>query len=663
MTNQPSSQDHTFEGAKKSNFVANLPIGTKLAIGFGFLVVLTFLSAGISFYGSRQATDKIDLTSNARVPAALVASRAQANLLRMQADVRGYLALGEASYRESYESSRIAFEKNLSELDDLSQNLDAKNRQRLQELNDTYKKWAEQPDILFALRDDQLDREPAYRMLVITGTLQAGEVLVGIKSMIDTQGDREPTKDNQALLEDMAKFQGNFAAMLSALRGYVTTRNRIYRVEYEVNLTDNQNAWDRINEQTNKLTTEQRALLQNVAQNRDAFLQLPAQMFVILQSPNWREDLFRFSAIALPLANDMQQKLNEIVLDQQTSLQTELAAGQRNLALTTQLILFGGLIALLFGLGAWFFSSSTIAGPVRRLTGIAERIRSGDLEAQATVESKDEIGTLASTFNNMTTKLRQTLLQVRKEKKRADDLLEVVIPIGVELSTEKDFNRLLEKMLVEAKTFCHADTGMLYLRPSQEKQELKHVIVRNDSQQIALGGTTGKEIPFVPLPLADPDSGEPNHRNVVTHVALSGATTHIVNAVQAKEFDFMFSQSNQDELLKSYQVQSLLAIPLKNSEGQVLGVMQLINPQDTETNQIGSFDQNLQQMMESFSSLAVAALEAYIREQSLRMEIQQLRIEIDEAKRQKQVDEIVNTDFFQHISIRAQELRERNKKK
>jgi hypothetical protein len=67
-------------------------------------------------------------------------------------------------------------------------------------------------------------------------------------------------------------------------------------------------------------------------------------------------------------------------------------------------------------------------------------------------------------------------------------------------------------------------------------------------------------------------------------------------------------------------------------------------------------------MMESFSSLAAAALDAYIRESSLRQEIQQLRIEIDEAKRKQQVSEIVDTDFFQDLQSKALSIRSRRSK-
>jgi hypothetical protein len=92
----------------------------------------------------------------------------------------------------------------------------------------------------------------------------------------------------------------------------------------------------------------------------------------------------------------------------------------------------------------------------------------------------------------------------------------------------------------------------------------------------------------------------------------------------------------------------------------VIGVLQLINAKEPETDQVCFFDQNMQQMMESFSSLAVAALEAYIREQSLKLQIQQLRIEIDEVKRQKHVSEIVDSDFFQDLQVKARNLRSRH---
>jgi HAMP domain-containing protein/GAF domain-containing protein len=458
----------------------------------------------------------------------------------------------------------------------------------------------------------------------------------------------------------MAKLQGSFTAMLSGLRGYVTTRNRIYRQEYEFNLSANEFAWDGLRNKRAFLTPTQQKLLDEIAQERENFLLLPDQMFEVLESERWREDLFLFSTEAVPLAGKMQQLLAEMKADQQALLEADLNEGRQGLDTANQQTAWSGIVALIFGLAMAFIFRENIAGPVRRLTHVAEQIRGGHLEAQAQVESKDEIGTLAETFNNMTGQLRQTLLQVRKEKRRADDLLEVVIPIGVELASEKDFNRLIETMLLEAKSFCHADAGVLYWRTEDDR--LEFVVVRNDTLNIARGGTTGKDITYtqllLPLPLYDKNTGEPNHNTIATHVALTGTTLNIPD-IDRQTGDLKFSGTEVFGQKSGYQGISQLAIPLKNSQDQVIGVMQLINAEDPEINQIVPFDQNLQQMMESFSSLAVAALEAYVREQSLKQEIQQLRIEIDEVKRQREVSEIVEADSFRTLRAKAQDLRRR----
>jgi CHASE3 domain sensor protein len=670
MTTQPSSektngQDSTLAGKiSLLGFFKNLNIGRKLTLGFGILVVLMFLSAGVSYLGSGQATTKINRTDEVRVPVALAASHAQADLLQMQADVRAYLALGDPLYRQRYDESRDKFEADLAALFNELSHLDAKNQQRLKEIDATYQRWSELPDQLFELRDDQLEREPAYRLLATEGTKHAGQVLIDINQMIELQGQREPTAENLAQLQDMAKFQGNFAAILSALRGYVTTRNRLFRVEYEVNLVENQNSWEELSRQRDTLTPSQQDLFDNIAQEREAFLGLPEQMFADLEGERWREDLYIFSTQAVPLTNDVQRLLNDLVVDQQNLLTDDLAAGRADLTRANRLILAGGFIALVVGIALAFIFRATIAGPVHRLTQVAEQIRQGDLEAQAQVESRDEIGTLARTFNNMTSRLRETLLQVRKEKKRADDLLEVVIPIGIELASEKDFNRLLETMLLEAKSFCHADAGVLYLRT--EDNRLEFVIVRNDTLNIARGGTTGEDITYtellMPLPLYDKTTGEANHGTIATHVALSGTTLNIPH-VDQQSGELKFSGAEVFGKKSNYRSISHLTIPLKNSENHVIGVMHLMNAEDPETRQIIPFDQNLQQMMESFSSLAVAALEAYIREQRLKQEIQQLRIEIDEVKRQREVSQIVEADEFKTLKARAEDLRRRRQAK
>ncbi|MFQ5794604.1 MAG: PAS domain S-box protein [Candidatus Bipolaricaulia bacterium] len=283
------------------------------------------------------------------------------------------------------------------------------------------------------------------------------------------------------------------------------------------------------------------------------------------------------------------------------------------------------------------------------------------------VMTKAELGRASfytGTFRDITEqkRLREQelayLQQIKQKKQRADELLDVVIPIGVAMSAERDFDRLLEMILLEAKSLCNADAGTLYLRTEDDR--LKFVIVRTDSLNLAMGGTTGKEASLPPLRLYDETTGEPNRRNVCTYATLTGESINISDVYQAERFDF--SGTRDFDKQTSYRSTSMLTVPLKDNRDQVIGVIQLINAQHPETGEVIPFDPGAQQMVEALSSLATAALEAYIREQKLKQQIEELRIEIDETKKAREVAEITDTDYFQQLKQKSKELRNKRER-
>jgi len=91
--------------------------------------------------------------------------------------------------------------------------------------------------------------------------------------------------------------------------------------------------------------------------------------------------------------------------------------------------------------------------------------------------------------------------------------------IGIALSVESDTPKLLETIMMGAKSLTHADGGSLYFL---KDGLLTFEIISNDSLDIQMGGTSGNEITFPPIPLIT--DGEENHSNVVSHCVLSGAT-------------------------------------------------------------------------------------------------------------------------------------------
>jgi hypothetical protein len=239
-------------------------------------------------------------------------------------------------------------------------------------------------------------------------------------------------------------------------------------------------------------------------------------------------------------------------------------------------------------------------------------------------------------------------------EQRFEAVVKAVIPIGVAMLGARDFHALLEQILLEAKALCHADGGTLYLRTDDE--HLRFVILRNDSLGLSLGGAGAAAIPYPPLPLYDA-SGAPNEGNVATWTALRGAPVNIADAYAADGFEF--SGTIAFDARTGYRSMSFLTVPLKNAQERVIGVLQLLNAQDPASGAVVPFDPGLVPVVESLSTLAAAALEVYAREDRLRQEIRELHVQIDEAKRARQVAEIADTDYFQTLQKKARQLRER----
>jgi HD-GYP domain-containing protein (c-di-GMP phosphodiesterase class II) len=185
------------------------------------------------------------------------------------------------------------------------------------------------------------------------------------------------------------------------------------------------------------------------------------------------------------------------------------------------------------------------------------------------------------------------------------DLYRRLIDIGIALSAERDFNRLMEMILLEAKAIANADGGTLYIRTDDDK--LRFEIMRTDSLKIALGGTTGKPITFPPLNMYDPQTGAPNHMSVATHAALSGISINIPDAYEAKDFDF--SGTRKFDAGTGYRSKSFLTVPLKNSQNAVIGVLQLLNARDRASGEVIPFSAEIQPVIEALSSQAAVALD------------------------------------------------------
>jgi len=193
----------------------------------------------------------------------------------------------------------------------------------------------------------------------------------------------------------------------------------------------------------------------------------------------------------------------------------------------------------------------------------------------------------------------------KTSKKSEATSFERLIEVGIALSAERDTSQLMETILLEAKGLSNADGGTLYL--SDEVGNLKFEIMRTDSLKIAMGGTTGKEITFPPVRLFDPETGKENRANIASSAALTGESINIPDAYDSKDYDF--SGTKKFDEGTGYRSKSFLAVPMKNSQGEVIGVLQLLNAEDTKTGEVIPFGGDIQPLIEALASQAAVALD------------------------------------------------------
>ena len=134
--------------------------------------------------------------------------------------------------------------------------------------------------------------------------------------------------------------------------------------------------------------------------------------------------------------------------------------------------------------------------------------------------------------------------------------LEQLNQVGVSLSKERDITRLLETILLAAKSITHADGGTLY-RAMDDGKALRFEILRTDSLSIAMGGTSGAEMNFPNLPLLNAN-GDPNDSLVAAYAAIHRQTVNIKDAYTEPNFDFSGTRGFDERT--GYRSKSFLAV-------------------------------------------------------------------------------------------------------
>jgi HD-GYP domain-containing protein (c-di-GMP phosphodiesterase class II) len=161
---------------------------------------------------------------------------------------------------------------------------------------------------------------------------------------------------------------------------------------------------------------------------------------------------------------------------------------------------------------------------------------------------------------------RRVIQQLDAAVARKSQDLHELNNIGVALSAQRDINKLLELILAKSRAITASDAGTLYLvvrgkdQDAQAGDRLEFVLAQNESVPVSFEKRT--------VPLDD--------TSIAGYVALSG---HIVNVADAYQLPpgtpYTISRSWDER--SGYRTKSMLVVPMRDHQGTVIGVVQLIN--------------------------------------------------------------------------------------
>lgn len=191
----------------------------------------------------------------------------------------------------------------------------------------------------------------------------------------------------------------------------------------------------------------------------------------------------------------------------------------------------------------------------------------------------DLSGVALTTFLKAPTGVRETLLALRvafrtaidrreaarariDSAARADELSELT-EIGIRLSTERDYNKLLETILTQARRITQSDAGSLYVveQDDQGRRRLRFKLSQNHSRP---------DIPFVEFTIPV------DHASIAGYAAAEGEPLVIDDAYTLPpDVEYSFNRSIDQRY--GYRTRSMLSVPMLNHHGETIGVLQLIN--------------------------------------------------------------------------------------
>jgi len=283
--------------------------------------------------------------------------------------------------------------------------------------------------------------------------------------------------------------------------------------------------------------------------------------------------------------------------------------------------------ALGFAVLAGMFLAGRMVGPIQALQAGAARIGRGDLSQRITIKTGDELEGLADQFNDMAGQLQESYAGLEKKvEQRTHELSESLEQqtatsevLRVISSSPGDLKPVFETMLANATRLCEAKFGNLFLR---EGGIFRAVAVHGASTYLDLLRREPvidvRKLPYAPL----------------ARIVETKDVVHVPDVTAERAYTEGFPQLVA--LVESAGARSLLIVPMLK-EDELLGAIAIYRQE------VRPFSEKQIELVKSFASQAVIAIENVRLLNELRARTEELGQSVEELRALGEVTQAVNS--------------------